>query len=321
MNRLDRLAAILVQLQSRKVLKAQDIALRYDISLRTVYRDMRSLEEAGVPIIGEAGFGYSLAAGYRLPPVMFSREEATAFLTAEKLVCRFTDATNSASYQSAMDKIRAVLRSTEQSYLEHIDSRIEVLECRRPTPRLNDNLMQTILKSIAEKLLLEIEYFAYYRQEQTRRQVEPIGVFYLDNYWHLIAYCRSRKAIRDFRFDRISDIKLLGGHYEDVHGPFIDYVRNLYKDVALKAVRIRVDQAAYLHLGEQKYYQSFIAEDMTSDGVIIDFMTISVEGFARWFMSIADCAQIIEPAILADRVQTLLAAALKKNESFSKLLT
>ena len=316
MNRLDRMAAILVQLQSRKILKAQDIAMRYDISLRTVYRDMRSLEEAGVPIIGEAGLGYSLAAGYRLPPIMFSREEAIAFLTAEKLVSRFTDAANSASYQRAMDKIRAVLRSTEQNYLEHIDSRIEVLECRRPTASIGVNVMQTILKSIAERLVLEMDYFTYYRQEQSRRQVEPIGVFYLDNHWHLIAHCRVRNAIRNFRFDRISEIQLTELHYEDVHGPFINYVKNIYKDVPLLAVKIRVDHDAYLHLGEQKYYQGFIAEQMTPDGVVMDFMTLSLEGFARWYMTMADCAQIMEPTALADRVQALLNAAKKKINTF-----
>ena len=86
MNRLDRISAILIQLQSRRVVKAADIADRFNISLRTVYRDIRSLEEAGIPLIGEAGVGYSLADGYRLPPVMFTREEATAFLTAEKFI-------------------------------------------------------------------------------------------------------------------------------------------------------------------------------------------------------------------------------------------
>jgi predicted DNA-binding transcriptional regulator YafY len=316
MNRLDRLVAILVQLQSRKVLKAQDIADRYEISLRTVYRDMRSLEEAGVPLIGEAGLGYALAAGYRLPPVMFSREEATAFLTAEKLVSKFTDAANSASYQSAMDKIRAVLRSTEQSYLENIDSRIEVLQSKRPTAPLHDNLMQTILKGIADKLLLEINYFSYYRQEQLRRQVEPIGVFYLDNYWHLIAYCRSRNAIRDFRFDRISDIQLLDASFDDVHGPFLNYVKNFYKDVSLLAVQIRVDHNAYRHLGEQKFYQGFIGEEIKPDGVVMDFMTLSLEGFARWYMTMADCAEILSPSRLADRVHELLVAGSKKINSF-----
>jgi len=75
MNRIDRLAAILIQLQSRRLVKAQDIADKFSISLRTVYRDVRALEEAGVPVIGEAGTGYKLMEGYKLPPVMFNHDD------------------------------------------------------------------------------------------------------------------------------------------------------------------------------------------------------------------------------------------------------
>src|SRR6201996_7038224 len=106
MNRIDRVTAILVQLQSRKVVKAQDIADRFRISLRTVYRDIRTLEEAGIPVLGEAGIGYSIMDGYRLPPVMFTKEEATAFLTAEKFMEKLTDASTGTNYKSAMYKVR-----------------------------------------------------------------------------------------------------------------------------------------------------------------------------------------------------------------------
>ncbi len=82
-----------------------DIAERFNISLRTVYRDVKTLEEAGIPIIGEAGVGYSIMDGYRLPPVMFTREEATAFLTAEKFVEKLTDASTTEHHKSAMYKI------------------------------------------------------------------------------------------------------------------------------------------------------------------------------------------------------------------------
>ena len=110
MNRIDRLAAILIQLQSRSLVKAQDIATKFSISLRTVYRDVKALEEAGVPVIGEAGSGYRLMEGYKLPPVMFNMDEATALLTASKLVQSKTDAGISKHYTAALDKIRAILR-------------------------------------------------------------------------------------------------------------------------------------------------------------------------------------------------------------------
>src|SRR3982750_4566070 len=116
MNRIDRLAAILLQLQSRRVVKARELAEKFSLSLRTVYRDVKALEEAGVPIIGEAGTGYSLMEGYKLPPVMFNQEEATALLTASKLVQSKTDAGIFKHYASALDKIKAVLRHSEKDH-------------------------------------------------------------------------------------------------------------------------------------------------------------------------------------------------------------
>jgi predicted DNA-binding transcriptional regulator YafY len=315
MNRLDRLSAIIIQLQSRKIIRAQDIADRYAISLRTVYRDIRSLEESGIPIIGEAGVGYSLLEGYRLPPVMFSREEATAFLTAEKLVNKFTDAANSSSYTTAMDKVRAVLKNAEKDYLENIDSSIEVLKSSRPPVAMEQecNPLQDILQAIAAKKVLDLHYFAYYRQEDTRRQVEPVGVFYLDNYWHLIAFCRERKAYRDFRFDRIKGLRLTELTYVDAHPSLKDYLRDVYKDYKLEEITLQVEPSAYLHFGEQKYYQGFVSDRTTAKGVEVQFMTMSIEGFARWYLGVADFSMIVHSDKLKKRVKELFAAIAKKS--------
>src|ERR1700744_290095 len=145
MNRIDRISAILIQLQSRRVVKAGDIAERFNISLRTVYRDIRTLEEAGIPLIGEAGVGYSIMDGSRLPPVMFTKEEATAFLTAEKFVEKMTDTSTDTHYKSAMYKVRAILRSTEKDLLENMDGNIEVFKGHRKTVVADNDHIQTIL--------------------------------------------------------------------------------------------------------------------------------------------------------------------------------
>src|SRR5580658_7443664 len=147
MNRIDRVSAILIQLQSRRIVKASDIAERFGISLRTVYRDVKTLEEAGIPIIGEAGVGYSIMDGYRLPPVMFTREEATAFLTAEKLIEKLTDTSTMEHHKSAMYKVKAVLRATEKDYLENMDEHIQVLNNSHvPRPKNLPNHIQVVLK-------------------------------------------------------------------------------------------------------------------------------------------------------------------------------
>jgi len=88
-KRFDRIVEILIQLQSKRVVKAQELADRFDVSLRTIYRDIKSLEQAGVPLIGEAGMGYSIMDGYRLPPVSFSKEEALCFVATEKLAEKY----------------------------------------------------------------------------------------------------------------------------------------------------------------------------------------------------------------------------------------
>jgi biotin operon repressor len=81
-KRFDRIVAILIQLQSKKIVKAQELADRFEVSLRTIYRDIRTLEASGVPIYSEAAVGYALMEGYRLPPVMFTREEVSSFIAA-----------------------------------------------------------------------------------------------------------------------------------------------------------------------------------------------------------------------------------------------
>jgi len=313
MNRIDRISAILIQLQSRRVVKAADIAERFAISLRTIYRDIKTLEEAGIPLIGEAGVGYSIMDGYRLPPVMFTKEEAAAFLTAEKFVEKLTDASTTAHYRSAMYKVRAILKTTEKDMLEGMDGRIEVLRTvNQPELASNDHI-QTILHSIAQKKVLAIGYFAQHSQEHTKRYVEPVGIFYLSGFWHLIAYCRLRKDYRDFRVDRIKNLTVTDEHYNSEHPSLKDYIAQTTKEKELDAVVIVVDKSIHYHLESQKYYSGFIAEKEIGDTVEMTFLTGSLEGFARWYMMFGEQAEIISPDSLRERVKEITEKLMKRN--------
>jgi predicted DNA-binding transcriptional regulator YafY len=314
MNRIDRISAILIQLQSRRVVKASDIADRFGISLRTVYRDVKTLEEAGIPLIGEAGVGYSIMDGYRLPPVMFTREEATAFLTAEKLMEKLTDPSSDENYKSAMYKIRSVLRMAEKDFLENIDGHIEVLKSRRLSGQSLDlNPLQIILKGIGERTVLSIHYFAMHNQQKSERCIEPVGVFYQDNYWHLIAWCRLREDYRDFRLDRISNISLTGERFRTQHPNLNEYISRSARERNLQEVVVRVEKRITPYLNEQKYYNGFVSEKEVDGMVEMTFLTEYIEGFVRWLMMYGDMAIIIKPENLKQKVRELSSLIAARN--------
>lgn len=280
-------------------MRAQEIADRFKISLRTVYRDVKTLEEAGIPVLGETGIGYSIMEGYRLPPVMFTREEAIAFLTAEKLVEKLTDASTKSSYQSAMFKVRSVLRSTEKDMLENIDEHIEVIQQYGPfnTDSVN-NTLQLILKSISEKKVLHIHYTAFDAKERTERDIEPVGIFYSGGRWHTVAFCRLRDGYRDFRTDRIKQIRETAHTFEKNHPTLKTYLDQLARQENLEKVVVNIKKQAAKYLQEQKRYYGFVSEEEMDDNIQMTFLTPSFDMFIRWFLMYADVGEIIYPKSL-----------------------
>lgn len=313
MNRIDRVTAFLIQLQSKKVVKAQELADRFGISLRTVYRDIRTLEEAGVPIIGEAGIGYSIMEGYRLPPVMFTREEATAFLTAEKLVEKLTDEQTRTTYQSALFKVKAVLKMKEKDYLDVISNHIEVLENPYlPKHSVESNHIQTLLQSIAEKRCLEMNYFANHSQAESLRKIEPVGIFLQATAWYLIAYCHLRNDYRHFRIDRIKSLVGLDEVFCHKHDSLQSYLPKFSQKENLTLVKIQVEKQVLRYFGDQKYYNGFVDQKDKGEHVEMTFLTASVRGFAHWFLNFGHYAEIIEPIELKEMIKGIVLKILEK---------
>lgn len=313
MNRIDRITAILIQLQSKRIVKAQEIAERFSISLRTVYRDVKTLEEAGIPLSGEAGVGYSIMEGYRLPPVMFSKEEAIAFLTAEKMVEKLTDPSSRKYYQEAMFKIKSVLRYADKDMLEDMSSYIEVVENPYLPAKQNSPIhLQTILKSIADKEILDIGYFANHSQQYNNRDVEPVGIFYQGNYWYMIAYCRLRKDYRNFRTDRISYINQTGRYFQKQHPSLQSFLEKMSEEKEMFNIVIRVDMQALKYFGDQKYYNGFVSQRETGGKMEMTFVTASLMGFAKFYLLFGEYAEIISPPGLKDLVKKNLEEISKK---------
>ena len=321
MNRIDRLAAIMIQLQGKRLIKAQHIATRFNISLRTVYRDVHALQEAGVPIIGEAGSGYQLMEGYKLPPVMFTEDEASALLTGGKLMQHMSDEPLWKQYASALDKIKAVLRYAEKDFIEEIDAHVAVL----PPPFLyrkkTELHLPQLLKAIAAAMVVEVDYTSAEKKETKHRNVEPVGIYYQGNYWYLVAWCRLRNDYRNFRTDNISRLFLTSEKVTGTHPPLQHFINQTTEKRQLQKVVIDVKKEVIKYFGEQKYYNGFVSEEAIGDEVRMTFLCGSLTGFAKWFLLFGEHAVIREPLALNELVLQLISRIGKKIEQTVTLLT
>ncbi len=309
MPRLDRLTSILIQLQSKRIVRAQEIAERFEISLRTVYRDIRTLEQAGVPIISEAGVGYSLVKEYRLPPVHFTEEEAFSFITAGKLIETLTDPLTRKAYETALFKIKAVLAHGQKELVDDISDRIEVVEDQYLPKNRHEQLdISSFLKAINEKRLIRIGYEDVNTLSVSERVVEPVGIYSQWLHWYLIAYCRLRDDYRTFRADRIRGYEILSDRFDLKHPELKTFIHKQNQKKELQQVVILLDKEARGFLGDQPYYHGFIEQKDAGEQVEMHFLTGSLPGFAHWFLMLGQSADIISPLELKQMVHQKLMA-------------
>jgi predicted DNA-binding transcriptional regulator YafY len=304
LNRIDRLHAILTHLQSKKRVTAQEIADRFNISLRTVYRDVKALDESGVPVIGEAGSGYSVMEGYRLPPVMFTQEEASALLLGAKLAEQQTDASVKKHFLAALYKIKAVLRTSDKEHMDTLDDQIAVYS-RLPSDTYSGRYLVDLQKALGDKKVITIRYQSN-EEEVTQRHVEPIGLCHYGQAWHLIAWCRLRNGYRDFRVSRIQSMQLLEETFEpDSHPSLQEYMQTMMSQNELQKVVIRFDKGCVRYMGSQKYYHGFVREEEDGQYLRMHFLTSHLEWLGRWLLMFTNNVTVESPEAMVNIMKEL----------------
>ncbi|PKD17206.1 DNA-binding protein [Salegentibacter salinarum] len=306
LKRFDRIVAILIQLQSKRIVKAQELADRFEVSLRTIYRDIRTLEASGVPIYSEAGVGYSIVDGYRLPPVMFTSKEAQSFVAAEKLMQKFTDKTLGSHYESAMFKLKSVLRGSEKDMVSAIESKVFI----NPSEELfNENVpdaLEILFESIAEKHQVFLLYHSQDSEIPTERKIEPVGIFHENRHWYVTGFCHLRKDYRLFRTDRIQKITRTETLFQQEHPPLDHFLKN-HTSTHNTKIRILVAKEVVKYIKSERNYYGFISEKICGNQVEMTFMSRDLEdGFPRWYLMFGDYAKILEPEGLKIRVKEIL---------------
>lgn len=199
--------------QHRQAVTANQVAEHFSICQRTVYRDIQSLMDAGVPIRGEAGVGYTIDKKYYLPPIAFDADELEAITLGISIVRQWTDERFAAKAESAFEKIQAVLPATLQGELQQITT--FSVPNRPPVPWTVE--FSDLREQVRRRRKVQLNY-ADEQQRATNRTVWPLALLFFNPVWIVTAWCELRQDFRNFRLDRIRKLTTSGEHFDDVPG-------------------------------------------------------------------------------------------------------
>jgi predicted DNA-binding transcriptional regulator YafY len=309
-NRTDRLVAVLLELQARGELRAEDLAEHFEVSVRTIYRDLEALSEGGVPLIATPGKGYRLQAGYFLPPLAFTATEAALLVLGAEFVQGRVDPELQQPVGDALRKLTAVLPPERRAAVDRWRGQLLF-----PRPAVRDGLatrMARLRQAIQERRVVRLLYHAFRRTEPEVRDVEPVSLIYLAEHWQVGGYCRLRQGPRLFRLDRIDHLNLLGEHFtlDDRHA--IPPPSEDWKTQAPEA-RIRFDPSLQRWVRERQPF-TFLREELDPAGPVFVYAMRQERDLIGWLLGWGPGVEVLGPTSLRARLASEARAIARTHE-------
>lgn len=310
-RRFDRLLQLFFILQSKSVVTIEELEKRFEISRRTIYRDLKALETAGVPICNEFGTGYAIMEGYRIQPSRFTQEEILSLTIAEKIMQQHETRFVRKHFEEALIKIKGSFQLYQKNILVDLQDKLHVSEGLSAAAYLPD-VINILLQASVSKLKVTLSYLKSSETTVNEREVEPLGLFYESGFWYLFALCHLRKDYRNFRLDRIRKVTLSEQGFEIEHLP-VDKLRNQQAPENTVKITIRAERSLAHYLFWERQNFGFVQEELSGNELIMHFECAAhPTSFVRWMMKFVDFTEIIEPVQLKQELSQILKAGLRK---------
>lgn len=287
MNRTDRLLAIVLELQARGNVRAEDLARSFEVSKRTIYRDITALSEARVPIIASPGTGYRLMDGYFLPPLSFTPDEAAMLVLGAHAVRFAVDERYRQAAQMALRKLEAVLPAEARARVQELYQSMRIFGGWASTE--DTDKVAALRGAILDRRVVRLRYHSPRHEDPSEREVEPYSLTYYRGVWHLNAYCRLRAGVREFRLDRVDGLDILGDTFE--RDPAWAATDRSRRERAALIVRVRFAERALRWVREERHW-GFREEE---PGHVMRFAVEEPSDIAPWLLRWGASAEVLEP--------------------------
>ncbi len=310
MNKTDRLFAIILELQARGQMRAEDLAQTFEVNKRTIYRDVQALCEMGVPVVAVTGQGYSLMEGYFLPPLRFTTDEATMLSLGSEFVAQHFDAHYRAAALSATRKLEAMLPDALRAEVRYLQDNIKFVSQNEPNAEQAHTLAQ-LRRALMERKTIRFEYHARFGDEKNSlrvRTVNPYGIINVDTIWHLVAYDHSRKDLRHFRLDRVEKIELLNKTFERLKKFQMGEQNESPRGITL---RVLFDASVARWVRESPYFFITNFED-TRDGLLVTLHVRHEREMLQWLLGWGSHVRVLETEALRELLRNETEKMLEK---------
>lgn len=309
LNKTERLFALVLLLQNRPNLSSRDLSDHFGVSRRTIFRDLRTLGESGVPLTYAEDGGYEILDGYQLPPLMFSAREAATLLMGSEFVKLQPDASLRTDADAVGMKIRAVLPESVQTYIERLQERTVLVPFNETQGRGGatgdeQGLWFELSEAIARQRSVKMTYYVASRDEETVREADPLGLVYYSDHWNLIAYDHLRGDVRNFRLDQIRKLRTRFDTFETPDG--FDLKKHLHeRGQSGENVRmvVRFRERAWRWARTQLPADIDQELDVGDGWTEVTFEFENLEYVAKWLLRYGTDAVVLSPNELRDTIR------------------
>jgi len=304
---------MVLELQRHGRQRAEDLAATFETSKRTIYRDIQALCESGVPVVGEAGIGYSLIEGYFLPPLSFTTDEATMLLLGSKFVAEQFDAHYRDAARGAAAKIEGVLSKKVRDEVASLRETIRLVPAATLSRDTSSGMLPALRRAIIEGRTVSFDYHTRYtktgEQPRNTRAADPYGLIHAADAWYLIGHCHMRKDIRNFKIDRMDQIQVLDQRFERPVGFKLEQDEEEGRNVIIRA--LFSPQVAPWVRESRSYYVTEMED--TIDGLLVTMRAHTEAEVFNWLLGWGANVRILDPESLRRRIAEEAGRILENN--------
>ncbi|MBL8077542.1 MAG: YafY family transcriptional regulator [Anaerolineales bacterium] len=295
-----RLITLILTLQNQPNRKASELADKLGVSVRTLHRYFAMLDEMGIPVYAERGpyGGFSLVRGYKLPPLVFSMEEAVAVYLGTSLAGEMWGELYREASQGAMAKIENILPNEQRGEVDWARRSLVTTGLQRANLSSISPILEKLRFAARERRQVSALYQSQSTSKENKRNIDPYALVFRGGWWYLVGYCHLRSALRTFRVDRIQSLKVLEKSFEmpvgfDIH----TYLENELKDQPVTRARLRfIPKAVHIVNSNPSLWES--TQENHDGSVDVIMVAPDLQWLASFTLSFANWVKVLEPSEL-----------------------